>query len=755
MCRFALRVLGRALGLSLLLGTVPAIAATHPTLFSISAATPRVLAQGAQKSWPIQISETSAMDAVFQGGMWLPNPAGGRIYAKYSRHVIHSDGTWSWIGKVDTTHGEQSVVLTFGKDGVFGLIPQASGYPLRILTSHGQTRVVETSAKAMAASPEALRLQSTPDFRIPPRTAPEAATKARQAAAPATTAATAQASAVAAVQAAASGGPVTIDVMVAYTPGFVSEIGSFAGAMIRIRNLVDLTNQAYIDSGVNQQIRLVFTTEVNYPDDTSNSSALDDITGNNGTDPVPIPPSLQGVAPQRTQYGADLVVLLRSFNNATQDGCGDAWLIGSGGAPIATQAAFGYSVVSDGSNGGYYCLDTTFAHELGHNMGDAHDRAHADQPGAYPYSYGYVGGGANGFSTIMAYGSNTQTPLAVFSNPNISICQNQPCGVPDSSPSSADNAHSMNNTAPLIAAFEPTMVTTPPPIVPVHNDVNGDGMSDLLLYNPSPARLGWWLMNGTSVIGYFSQPTTSGYKIVATGDFNGDGRVDIVWQDASNNIYLWTNTGNNTFVSQFVAQNAPGWSVVGAGDVNGDGYADLLVYNPSPARLGWWLMQGATVLSYNSQLVDPTWKFATIGDFNGDGMADVVWVDPSNNVYMWTSTGTGFDSAFVATNAPGWSIVGSGDVDGDGNSDLLVYNPSPARLGWWLMDGSSVLSYHSQYTGGANWQFATTGDFSGDGMTDVAWLVNGNALYFWMSTGSGFTQAGPIGTYTPGWTVIP
>ena len=750
MPRHFLRNLGQMVGLLLVLGTTPAMAASQPTLFTLGAGTPKILAQGMQKSWPIKVSEDRAFDAIFKGGMWLPNPSGGRIYAKYQRHILHDNGTWTWIGTVSTVHGDQSVVLTFGKGVVFGLVPQASGYPLRIVTKAGETHMVETSA-AMARSAEQLRLHAKPDFFVPQQGA--AARAALNRSSP-------RAVASAPVQAAASSsGTVTIDVMVAYTPGFVTETGSVNAALTRIQNLVDITNQAYVASKVNQQIRLVNTVEVNYPDDTSNDSTLDDITGldTNGN-PVPIPASLQGIASLRSQYGADLVTLIRSYDNATQGGCGDGWLIGGNQQTIVPSQdyVYGYNVVSDGSSGGYYCLDTTFAHELGHNMGDAHDRANATESGAYSYSYGYLGNGTNGFSTIMAYGTDKTTPLAVFSNPNISTCQNTPCGVADTASNSADNAHSMNNTASLIAAFEPTMIGTSPPVTSatVHNDVNGDGKSDLLMYNPSPARLGWWLMNGTNVLGYFSQYTTAGYEMVATGDFNGDGRTDVVWADTSNNIYLWTSTRNG-FVSQFVATNAAGWSVVGAGDVNGDGYDDLLVYNPSAAALGWWLMKGPMVLSYHSQPVNSTWKFAATGDFNGDGMVDVIWTDPSNNVYLWTSIGRGFTSAFVARNGAGWSVVGSGDIDGDGRSDLIVYNPSPARLGWWLMKGAAVLSYHSQYTAGPDWQFAASGDFNGDGKTDIAWLVNGNTLYFWTSTGNAFTQSGSVGKYTPGWTIIP
>lgn len=76
-----------------------------PTLFAVVGSAPKSLAQGAQKSFPVKIDESAAMNAVFQGGMWLSNPEGGRIYAKYSRHILHKDGTWTWIGSVDTKYG--------------------------------------------------------------------------------------------------------------------------------------------------------------------------------------------------------------------------------------------------------------------------------------------------------------------------------------------------------------------------------------------------------------------------------------------------------------------------------------------------------------------------------------------------------------------------------------------------------------------------------------------------------------------------
>jgi hypothetical protein len=742
MFRSALRARGFALAIVLLLVATPLLAANLPTLYSISAGTPKVLAQGAQKSWPIKLSEDSAFDAVFKGGMWLPTPAGGRVYVKYQRHILHANGTWTWVGTVSTVHGDQSVVLTFGKDGAFGLIPQASGYPLRIVTQGGETRVVATTAAALARSTQALGMFGRPDYMIPPRTLSKGVSVTSLQ----------QASAAAPVRAAAAG-PVTIDVMVAYTPGFVSELGSRTLVIARIQNLVDITNQAYVTSGVNQQIRLVKTVEVNYPDNTSNDSALNDLTGLDANgNPVPIPASLAGIAGLRTQYGADLVTMIRGYDNTVQGNCGEGWLIGGNQAPIVPSQSYiyGYSVVSDGSNNGYYCVDTTFAHELGHNMGDAHDRANATSSGAYAYSYGYVGGGTNGFSTIMAYGTATDTPLSVFSNPNISVCQNAPCGVADSSTSSADNVHSMNNTAALIAQFEPTKVTTPVPSAgSVHNDVNGDGKSDLVWRSRNNTQFAYWFMNGTQLTGSLGFPTPSDYRLVATGDFNGDGKMDILWTDGTG-MWVWVGNGS-TFTSTYMRPYPKGWTVVGAGDLNGDGKTDLIW--TTKGRIAEWLMNGAAFSATYAQNLPAGWRYLTTGDFDGDGKADLLLTN-GTAMQMWTSFSNGtFTQVATQTYPPGWAILGAGDINGDGDADLLWRDNIHTRFAYWIMHGpqlvdSKAISVSSQ------WQFGTAGDFDGSGLLGLVWY-NSSQIVMWPGSSTGNYRGVVVHGYPSAWTLLP
>jgi hypothetical protein len=745
MPRLTLRAFGYALALLLLFGSLPVLAAASPpVLYSIGASAPRTLAQGAQKSWPIEISEDSALAAVFQGGMWLPTPSGGRVYAKYARHIVHANGIWTWVGTVETVHGAQQVVLTFGKDGVFGMIPQASGYPLRIVTSQGETRVVETSAAAMARSAQALRLHSQRDYAIPPRTVSKSGQN---------TLMTRAAADAAVRQAAASSGPVTIDVMVAYSQGFENMLGSQRLALLRIQNLVDITNAAYVASGVNQQIRLVYTTEVSYPDNTSNQSALDDITGaTENNDPVPIPASLANIASLRAQYGADLVVLLRSYDNSTQGDCGVGWLIGGGQTAItpSDSSKYGYSVVSDGSNSGYYCLDTTFAHELGHNMGDAHDRTHADSSGAYSYSYGYLGNGTNGFSTIMAYGTDTQTPLAVFSNPNISICQNKPCGVADSSSSSADNAHSMNNTAALIAAFEPTMAASAVPRISyIRDDVNGDGNSDLIWRSKDNSRFAYWTMSGTQLANSASMPVSTKYKLLATGDFNGDGRMDAIWTDGTG-MWMWVGNGS-TFTSTYMRPFPAGWNVVGAADLNADGQTDLIW--AASGRIAEWLMDGTAFSATYSQNLSSGWRYLTDGDFDGDGKADLLLTN-GTAMQVWASFSSGSFTQNAAHNYPsGWTVLGSADVNGDGKDDLLWRDNPHTRFAYWIMNGAQ-LADSAAIIVSPQWQFGTAGDFDGSGVAGLIWY-NKSSIVMWPGSSTGNYQGVVVHSYPGAWAMLP
>jgi len=281
-----------------------------------------------------------------------------------------------------------------------------------------------------------------------------------------------------------------VDVLIVYTPSLVTYYGSDSAALTRIDYLVALSNQAYVDSHAGIQIRAVAKKYLNYTTANDNDVLLDEITSGSTATKTQI-------NAWRAQYGADLVSVIRAFDYATQMSCGVAWIDGYHGQ--AFDANYGFSVVSDLAIGGGGCGDLVLPHELGHNMGSHHDNVTTSGDyGAYPYSRGHrlTITPSSGFATVMAYAQSPQSWIGLFSNPRISTCMGQPCGIADF----ADNARSLTDAAAQVAALVATVVPVPgDTILPyAKQDVNANGRSDIWLYNPGLRRLVIWYMNGGS-----------------------------------------------------------------------------------------------------------------------------------------------------------------------------------------------------------------------------------------------------------------
>jgi len=267
-------------------------------------------------------------------------------------------------------------------------------------------------------------------------------------------------------------------------------------------------------------------------------------------------------------------------------------------------------------------------------------------------------------------------------------------------------------------------------------DVNGDGLADIALAGgqtgcASPVP---WLSipvafssgDGTfyDTIGGGATFTTSATQAGSTpvmGDFDGDGRADI----ALTRGIGWTtipvafSRGDGTFnlTNDFV-QDFPTWSTqIGghfavAGDFDGDGRDDLALAGGN----GWGTVPVAfsvgdgTFNVTNYGLADfPTWAtqawVVLAGDFNGDGLTDL-----------------------ALTGGNGWGTVPVAFSNGDGTFSVT--------------NGVAVDSSTGDSTEFPTWAVgsgAVSGDFNGDGLSDIA-LVSGPR------TGSAFPS--PIRTAT-------
>ncbi|MDM7559427.1 reprolysin-like metallopeptidase [Xanthomonas fragariae] len=382
---------------------------------------------------PIKINESQAYDNAAAGGLWLPLPDGRRIYAKTISQNTQDNDHWTFVGTLPAE--KRSVVITFGRNAVFGSIPVDNNTSLRIVTQGDKLYVAERLPRNIALD----RLKSNDsamasDYLIPPKQAVSEQDLQRSLAL--------------VKQAASATTPTVVDVLVGYTPGLVRELGSVDAVNTRINYLVAVTNRAYSDSQVNGRLRLIGTQEVNYTDSTTDGAALNDLTEASGTS------SLAALHSTRDTQGADLVALLRPYH-ANQGACGVAWLNGGGLRSYnVNMQGSGYAAISDGTDeeAGNYCEDITFAHEIGHNLGLAHDKADSG-PGAFTYAYGWRQTLDEGsFNTIMAYTADDQRRVPYFANPRITLCNGNPCG----DVNEADQTRALNITMPIAANFRPT-----------------------------------------------------------------------------------------------------------------------------------------------------------------------------------------------------------------------------------------------------------------------------------------------------------
>ena len=673
---------------------------------------------------PIDVSEAHAFAAI-GGELHLRAPDGSPIDLRYERHVEHPSGDWSWIGR--DANGVDAI-LTFGQHAMFGVLATSGGEELRMTTNAGQIWMVQQDpGKESRLEKDMREGRIGPDYRVPGEVGAEAfapgvledgkaLAKAASGAVPT-----------------ASGDP-TIDLLLGYTPGFVSMMGGASQAQTRLNHIVTVGNQVLVNSDVAASFRLLGTLQVNYSDSGSNETALDQLTGSTGSSPVTVPAALRPLREERDRLGADLVSLVRRFNDAEHEGCGLAWLIGGGQAQIVPgHEAFGYSVISDSNgtlspDGGHYCHDETLVHEIGHNLGSAHDRDTAmgdddvldsDEYGRYPYSFGYKTSAANGnFYTVMAYGDVGQTAYRVFSNPQLTTCGGRACGVANQ----ADNARSLRATIPLIAEFRSANETVSSSRrVWRSGDFDRDGLADLLWRNSSTGQNQVWPRARTT--GYLTLGVVRGqaWKIVATGDFDGDGREDIVWRDTStgtNTIWLSGNSSTRMTVQRVASQD---WQIAGADDFDGDGKTDLLWRNFRTGQNQIWPRARTTGYLTLGTVPDQDWIVAGTGDFDGDGQADIMWRHASTgDNTIWRSGYHGSRITVQRVAGQDWQVAGIDDFDRDGRADLVWRNYRTGQNQLWpraRTTGYLNLATVSDHA----WIVATTGDFDGDGRADIVW----------------------------------
>ncbi len=321
-------------------------------------------------------------------------------------------------------------------------------------------------------------------------------------------------------------------------------------------------------------------------------------------------------------------------------------------------------------------------------------------------------------------------------------------------------------------------------------DLDGNNKGAIVLRSSaaSPQILAGRLVSGQFQFTSMPDPGPS-FRLLGVGDFDGNGVSDLAFLNSAQitfgDVKFWRNFSQNSEV--LLRQVKQVWDVQAVGDLDGDGYADLvwryLADDPRDTGVSYiWFMNGSTVTQVRKRGGAPlNWKLLGAVDLNGDGAADMIYISPDGQVKALMATANRTCANFSVAPLPsGYNALRLADFTGNGRGDILVRNPSTGQVSVMSINATAItlpppsanpddpnanctatttsipLVTYNLPVADPTWQFYASGDFDGDGITDIVWKQPNGTLTVWLLVANGGTPTviSNAGTAPAGFTVL-
>jgi hypothetical protein len=272
----------------------------------------------------------------------------------------------------------------------------------------------------------------------------------------------------------------------------------------------------------------------------------------------------------------------------------------------------------------------------------------------------------------------------------------------------------------------------------VYNDFAGNGLSGVVLYDPTSGQEYTALSNGDGTFTYVPNLFTPHFSHLITGDYNGDGIADLILYNSSTALaYIGFGRGDGTFNFQSLFWS-PGYTKVLTGDIYGDGKTDVLLYNGSTGTMYTGISNGDGTFNYTYTLISGGYTYLRLADFNGDGLADLfVYNATTGASYLGIGSGTGTFTFYPQFISPGYDMAHAGDLNGDGKEDIILYDSTNGNAVTGISNASNGFNF-TPLIFSPGFTSVRLGNYTGSGLASVTvYNKTTAAAYFGTGTGTG------------------
>jgi hypothetical protein len=327
-------------------------------------------------------------------------------------------------------------------------------------------------------------------------------------------------------------------------------------------------------------------------------------------------------------------------------------------------------------------------------------------------------------------------------------------------------------------------------------DLDGQGKSAIVVRAVSPGNT---MLAGRLVSDKFQftglPVLDSKYRVATIADLDGDGRSDLIFVDTSQgqvgDVWVWKDFQPTT--ARILRKINLDWQVQATGDMDGDGKSDIVwrYLGNDPLGIGVsyvWFSNGSAntpiVRKRGGAPLDWTLLGAAQANSGSDAAADITYIAPDNKIrILFATSGRTCANYLVGALPAGVSAIKTGGFRGRGLSDVLIRNPISEEVSLFQVRGNGVPlppfagnpdDPNANCTAGSgffnteavaktdlppvpfDWEYFATGDFNGDGTTDIVWRKPDNTLVLWLLSpdGSAPRVVDNAGTAPSGFSVV-